>query len=444
MKKVSSSIVKFIRRLIGTNFLNQLAEQERQLTELNTKYAALQEKLELASQLINTLPKPSKLNTSALAKKREPLISSKLGRQIISIRDETRFDLTVDFELFLLLVEDMKLNGKNLVPIGVWNEYSVDTSITENVLQQTFRDNMHAIFLTKFATMKLMMDPWIGCIGMQPVSEEQIDHYSTVLNNIDHCGLIGQDLFTTAIKQNMLNTDLGSMLDVNTIAGLAPIQKDKRYFILEIGGGYGRLAEALTNAFDNEFHYVLVDAVPGSLLYAQEYLKKAFPHKKIGFYLTDTYDPSYDFYILPPWHLDRIKNTSFNIGINIESMQEMVQEHVDFYVNIFDECIECDGTIYISNSRNYRFQGIWKFPDHWQRLLCHNTPRSWTNNHPTVVFKKTSENWSVHNTILEGLYTQQISDWDAKQNTIVLQKEIEWRDTELKRYRSEVVVNDEA
>ena len=350
--------------------------------------------------------------------------NAKLGRSIISCKDGTRFDINGDFQLFSSIIHDMHVNGKDLVPSGVWSEYSVNTS-----------DDILDIFSRRFSTLKLMLDPWVGQVGMQPVSSEQVDTYKQLLEQIDYCGFVGDDLFTTAVNQDLLNTDLGSMMDVNIIANMLPVQTGKRYFVLEVGGGYGRLAEALTNGIDNSMHYVLVDAVPGSLLYAKEYLERAFPDKRVGFYLNDLYDDSYDFFILPAWQVSQIANTTFDLAINIESMQEMEEQHISFYLKLFDNLVKESGHVYISNSRAYRFKGSWNFPEKWEMLVCNNTPRSWTNDHPTMMFKKTNEICTRQNSILAGLHVQQINDWNLQKRVAALKNEVQWRTDELNTYR---------
>ena len=362
-----------------------------------------------------------------------------LGRFIISNTDETRFNIEGDFQLFARIIDDMRRNGGELVPLGTWSEYSVkltSDSDGENVLSE---GDLYDIFSTKFSTLRKMLDPWIGQVGMQRVSMEQVSAYKEFLENIDLCGLVGEDLFATVMVQNMLNTDLGSIMDISLMSGFLPFSAGEKYSILEIGGGYGRLAEALSNGTDSNLHYVLVDAVPASLMYAKEYLEKAFPQKRIGFYLDDPYDGTYDFYVLPPWHLNLISQTEFDLCINVESMQEMVQNHVDFYLALFDKQTKHNGFIYISNSRAYRFTGTWKFPDTWEMLFCHNTPRSWTNNHPALMFKKTNENHARRNRIIEGLHLLEIKDWDLRLENTCLKNEIAWRDNALKKRRKRLI-----
>lgn len=366
-----------------------------------------------------------------------PTYNPRLGRQIISRPGQQRFCLSGDPALFARIVDDMLQNGGELIAAGAWKDYSCDElSTTKEHSEQDFADQIDSIFTTRFKTMSLMMDPWIGQVGMQPVNQEYAAIYLPVLGEIDHCDLVGEDLMATAKHQDMLNTDLGSIMDVNLLAGFAPLKSEKIYNILEVGGGYGRLAEALTNGIDCNFHYVLVDAVPGSLLYAKIYLENAFPEKRIGFYLNDPYDSSYDFYILAPWHLDRLTDTAFDLCINIESMQEMEQRHVDYYLQKFDHFLKEDGVLYISNSRAYRYQGPWNFPPTWQMLLYHNTPRSWTNNHPTIIMQKINHDCQLQNRILSGMHALQISDWDLRLENIKLHNEIKWRDEELAQHRS--------
>src|SRR4029077_8532999 len=97
-------------------------------------------------------------------------------------------------------------------------------------------------------------------------------------------------------------------------------------------------------------HYVLVDAVPASMMYAYQYLRRAFPERKIGsVYAGDTYDTSFDCFILPAWQSDALQDASFHLAVNIESMQEMEDHHITHFMTMFDRVTTADATIYISN-----------------------------------------------------------------------------------------------
>jgi hypothetical protein len=85
-------------------------------------------------------------------------------------------------------------------------------------------------------------------------------------------------------------------------------------------------------------------------------------------------------------------------------MQEMLQFHVDYYLNLFNRLTKNDGLIYISNSHDYVFKGDWKYPENWERLMSFNTPRSWTNNHPTEIFRKKAISYKIKNAFIESGY----------------------------------------
>jgi hypothetical protein len=147
-------------------------------------------------------------------------------------------------------------------------------------------------------------------------------------------------------------------------------------------------------------------------MYAYFYLKSQFPELKIGsFYAGDVYDRSYDCYILPSWRTSVLQDASFDICLNIESMQEMQQHHVDFYLKLFDRLTVFGGEIYLSNARDYVFKGAWNLPEHWETLYLNNTPRSWSADHPTHILRKTEDDYSLERRAHESAFGQQLQAW---------------------------------
>ena len=160
----------------------------------------------------------------------------------------------------------------------------------------------------------------------------------------------------------------------------------------------------------------MIDAVPGSLMYAYYYLTSQFPELKIGsFYAGDAYDSSYDCYILPSWQTSVLEDNFFDISINIETMQEMQQHHVDFYLKLFDRLTIFGGTVYLSNARDYVFKGAWNIPPHWQTFYFNNTPRSWSADHPTHILRKFDGDYSLERCAHESVFAQQIQAWNNTQ-----------------------------
>ena len=184
--------------------------------------------------------------------------------------------------------------------------------------------------------------------------------------------------------------------------------------ILELGGGFGRLAEALLNVIQQKTPfqvstYWLVDAVPGSLLYCRKYLSAAFPKKRVGFYLDDgaearaAADPlqAYDVYITSAWSyasmvrrgkLDQL----FDITINIQSMQEMDAIHLHAHLDMLNRITKpTSGLHYNSNARSWQLiDSRWPWPKRWRPVFNESLPgRAWRRFFPTLVFAADDVCW---------------------------------------------------
>lgn len=334
----------------------------------------------------------------------------KQSSNLIHNRKIENFNIKGDKQLFLKIVEDMKNNSNKLSPISHWHLINAggNKKHTNNIKTNTFDKSLYKdidenLFNNKYSTLKEMLDPWVGFIGMQNIDETVLNEYQHYINKFDYLNLL------PAIKEKKENhwivSDLGSIMDINLI-DIFLNKKKSEINILEIGGGFGRLAETVLNVYKNQVHYILVDAVPASLMYSYLYLKKTFPKLKIGFYYNnDKFIPQkYDCYIMPSWHFEKLNKYTYDLSINIESMQEMNQFHVDYYLNLFNKITNKDGIIYISNAHDYVFKGNWNYPNNWKRLFIQNTPRSWTLNHPTEIFKKGKKDFSKQNYLQTRIY----------------------------------------
>jgi len=67
-------------------------------------------------------------------------------------------------------------------------------------------------------------------------------------------------------------------------------------------------------------------------------------------------------------------------------------------------CSGGQATIYLSNARDCYFRGSFSYPASWQKLFSSNTPRSWKADHPTEIFRKTSADCSVRNSVVDSAY----------------------------------------
>jgi hypothetical protein len=327
----------------------------------------------------------------------------------------TRFEIAGDRAQFERIVQDMMNNGGNLIPSDHWN-----WNLGETV--KTLNGYTPELFDDKYSSLEKMLDPWVGITGMRVLGNEAVKKYESFLRSIDHLQLLPADILTHGNLNGWRETDLGSILDLSLITIYLANTPRERLAVCEVGGGYGRLAEVFLKVQHKRVHYVMIDAVPGSLMYAYYYIKSQFPELKIGsFYAGDEYDNSYDCYIIPSWRTSVLQKEFFDICVNIESMQEMQQHHVDYYLQLFDRLAISGGGIYLSNARDYVFKGVWNIPLHWETLYLNNTPRSWSADHPTHILRKNKGDYSLERMAHEGAFSLQVASWNNNKLTSELQ-----------------------
>ncbi|MDD5585775.1 MAG: putative sugar O-methyltransferase [Alphaproteobacteria bacterium] len=292
-----------------------------------------------------------------------------------------RFDVAADNVLLKKITDDL---GENAGPMKPWDGWSYNYE--------------------KVQTMQRAIIPWLGW-GRVRIEENQksppgnliasptyIEDMIEYIKVLDHLG-IGDRLDYMCSMPDALAADLHSMIDTLLMTAFYERSPDSppKTRILEVGGGYGRLFETMRYLTDWDMEYILVDAVPTSLVFAYQYLKTHYPELKIGLsYAGDRYAPGqWDVYVMPSWHIDQLKDSTFDIAINISSFQEMNQYHVDAYLKLFDDQLRPGGLVYLCNSRDYRFDGEYNYPGTWRSLYMDRPARAWTRLHPTEIFEKT-------------------------------------------------------
>jgi len=273
-----------------------------------------------------------------------------------------------DKELEELIIRDMEENAGIFMPHSHWDNVNRKFCKSEN------------------QSLTFLLDDFIGSEGLKPISQQQkllYEHFFSKIDNLD---------LSKYLNSNSISTDYGSIMDINLINIFNKHNQSKVLRVCEVGGGYGRLAKVITNYYKKSVKYVLVDSVAVSIMFSYQFLKNQCPEAKIGFYYNnDDFDlDKYDIYIVPSWHFEKMNKYQYDIAINIESMQEMNYEEIERFMNIFNDCVKENGIIYLSNSKEYVFKGNWPYPENWECLFRHNTPRSWTKNHPTEVFKRST------------------------------------------------------
>lgn len=366
-----------------------------------------------------------------------------VSRQFTNRKSGDFEKLSLNKDLMKKIVDDMRNHAGMLSPLNHWHLVEKDKDADDLAVPDSSIADLYDESMEKsYDSAEKMLDAWIGCKGLQSLSEEDIENNKFFLNRVDAIGIFDYISKNGFEEYDYKTRDMATIAEVNMLYASLLQTKDDIKYILEIGGGYGRIAEALMNVADG-IKYVMVDAVPGSILYSYEYLKMMLPDKKVGFYyLDDEFNlEKYDIYVIPAWHFEEKNNYQYDCCINISSMQEMGQGHVDYYLDLFDRVLKENGIAYIQNSHDYIFKGEWNFKNSWERLSMFNTPASWTEYFPTEIFRKTRKDNSFWNASILGGYEYSLYEKRILNNKINdLQNEIwrlEYAEAELEKCRKE-------
>jgi len=115
--------------------------------------------------------------------------------------------------------------------------------------------------------------------------------------------------------------------------------------ILEIGAGYGGMAQQLIEAGIAK-SYTIVD-LPDNLLLSNFYLRSIFPERTANTCETCTFEDSINFLI--PQQLRDISDRRFDIVINCDSFGEMPAETARAYLEFVSQVLSGEGFLYSKN-----------------------------------------------------------------------------------------------
>ncbi|MEA2418298.1 MAG: hypothetical protein QOE60_504 [Thermoleophilaceae bacterium] len=139
------------------------------------------------------------------------------------------------------------------------------------------------------------------------------------------------------ITQDVCNSALEMLAILDALPGHRPPDNG----ILEIGGGYGRLAWAFLECFPS-VRYLMVD-IPPALAVAERYLSLVYPHRpRFEFRHFDSYeDVRQEFedsqiLFLTPNQLELIPTPSAGLCINVSSLHEMSPPQIEHYLRTID------------------------------------------------------------------------------------------------------------
>ncbi|MHA7852727.1 putative sugar O-methyltransferase [Roseovarius sp.] len=315
-----------------------------------------------------------------------------------------RLDVQGDFDRFHQITDDMQNNSNGLEPIRHWhvdNAGKLPDDDNYERGEKVYRLGPEE-FEERYGSLRKMLDPYVGGEGMQPATAEDISDYERYLYAIDHLGLTSFDLVSLCEKLRPMVTDLGSIIDANMILGFAQPVEPNSYRILEIGSGYGRLTEVLSNILGGRCKYTLADSVPASLMFSYAYLKNVLPDANIGYhYNGDSIEDDYDIFIMPTWELMKTK-AKWDVVVCVETLQEMSKHHVDTYMSFIERSTAVGALVYISGAWNYINKDAYQLSNEFETIWLANTPRSWSTVHPTHLLRRQDGDFGeVNRTMLE-------------------------------------------
>ena len=290
-----------------------------------------------------------------------------------------RFDVPCNEALLQRLLDDMALNAGALMPAPAWR-----------LPDARARGGLAGL-----------LDDWIGGVGLLPLADmlrpgrlaalrAVLDQGMDFLRAIDHRGDFAGIGLEDLARAGWCVADLGSAIDVSLITAFGGWQNGAE--VLEVGGGFGRLPEYFAR-MGTRFRYVNIDAVPASLMYCHEYLRRCCPDRQVLLYLDDAESREAlargaELVIVPAWHAEALlRDRSFDLCVNVDSFQEMDQPLVDHYLGLFDRISREDALVCMMNARNYLFRGEYRYPERWECLFRHHTLRSWSGDQPLEMYR---------------------------------------------------------
>ncbi len=198
---------------------------------------------------------------------------------------------------------------------------------------------------------------WVGGGSEHRVPWKHYERYLPFVRELDQLEILKR--YPTFKSRQFLD----AVAEINLLHQYAGLEDGK--LILDLGGGYGRVAEFLLPLF--KVSYVVVDAVALSLLVAPQYIAQALKIETNSFWgKKDPVFRNHAFSVWPTWKILDVLPQA-DIIMNIHSLQEMGDEKCEFYFNLIDQNKKEKARIFLKN--NYRYvTRNWKFPKRWKAL----------------------------------------------------------------------------
>jgi putative sugar O-methyltransferase len=179
------------------------------------------------------------------------------------------------------------------------------------------------------------------------------------------------------ISQDLAN----GLLEYAAVAEAMPAERRRTARVLEIGGGYGRLAWVWLAAHPG-VRVVMVD-IPPALALAQEYLTRLFFDRPAARFRADA-DPAAlhaevlasELAFLTPNQLEALDPLGADVALNVSSLHEMSAEQIARYLELIDRHA-AGGFLY---TKQWRRRGnplddvvtareTYPYPERWRALF---------------------------------------------------------------------------
>jgi putative sugar O-methyltransferase len=234
-----------------------------------------------------------------------------------------------------------------------------------------------------------LMSDLIGTCATQVATEKNWREFSRFIKPLDIWDFLSL-LEQHPDLESVTASELGTLVDLTLLSWSVWAQGlSTNLQVVEIGGGYGRLAHALFSTFPAaKVQYRLIDVIPSVMALAAQHMKNLLGDQSVAVLLENDFADvkTRKVEIIPAWNREVLSRiTGVQILINIESFQEMGDDFVKYWFNFAETAISSNGFFYISNSRSYINQNPWPIPSNWKVKFQFDIPRMWTLDHPTTV-----------------------------------------------------------
>lgn len=210
---------------------------------------------------------------------------------------------------------------------------------------------------------------------------ERYNNLITLINNkkfVDdniEC-VVGNPQYTNYNDLRLNVSDLFHIYDLWQITRL--INKEEVKFILEIGGGFGMLANKILKNFNN-IKYISID-LPETLILQHYYLNTLHPNLKIVRYkdvLGKKIDElDFDILLLPAFDFEILFDLDLDLVINCRGFSEMSKEMLLIYFNLIHKTVNKSKYLYLGAERYMAYRGIvpvgvknYPFDNNWSIII---------------------------------------------------------------------------